>query len=182
MQVAPANSAVELQKSGGPSHWLMRPPGRGALIGGEWSGAVLVAVEHAPPGKRAFYGSWPQCGIPAGLVLSTAAFYLVQKLPTKDMLSWGWRVPFVGSAALVLICLYIRLKIEETPAFSAVNEHKQKARFPAAEFVRSSWRSLLVAIFAMASPNILFYIATVFILRYSPETPGVPRDVVLGRH
>ncbi|MGU7776162.1 MFS transporter [Burkholderia sp. MR1-5-21] len=153
---------------------------QGIAIGGEWSGAVLMAVEHAPPRKRAFYGSWPQCGIPAGLVLATASFYLVQKLPADDMMSWGWRVPFIGSAVLVLLGLYIRLKIEETPAFAAVKERKQQARFPAADVIRTARRPLLVTIFAIASPNILFYLATVFILRYVPERTGLSRDVVLG--
>ncbi|MBN3786446.1 MFS transporter [Burkholderia sp. Ac-20353] len=153
---------------------------QGIAIGGEWSGAVLMAVEHAPPRKRAFYGSWPQCGIPAGLVLATASFYLVQKLPADDMMSWGWRVPFIGSAVLVLLGLYIRMKIEETPAFAAVREHKQEARFPVVDVVRTAPRPLLVTIFAIASPNILFYLATVFILRYAPERTGISRDIVLG--
>lgn len=153
---------------------------QGIAIGGEWSGAVLMAVEHAPARKRAFYGSWPQCGIPAGLVLATASFYLVQRLPVADMMSWGWRVPFVASAILVLLGLYIRLKIEETPAFAAVKERKEEARFPAVEVVTTAWRSLLITIFAIASPNILFYIATVFVLRYAPEHAGVSRDIVLG--
>ncbi|WP_321965032.1 MFS transporter [Paraburkholderia sp. J7] len=153
---------------------------QGIAIGGEWSGAVLMAVEHAPARKRAFYGSWPQCGIPAGLVLATASFFFVQKLPAADMMSWGWRVPFVASAILVLLGLYIRLKIEETPVFAAVKERRQEARFPVAEVVKTAWRSLLITIFAMASPNILFYIATVFVLRYAPEHVGVSRDVVLG--
>ncbi|MFC6949559.1 MFS transporter [Paraburkholderia dipogonis] len=153
---------------------------QGIAIGGEWSGAVLMAVEHAPPRKRAFYGSWPQCGIPAGLVLATASFYCVQRLSPADMLSWGWRVPFVSSAVLVLIGLYIRLKIDETPAFSAVKERQQEARFPIAEVAKTAWRSLLITIFAMGASNILFYIATVFVLRYAPEHAGVSRDVALG--
>jgi metabolite-proton symporter len=153
---------------------------QGIAIGGEWSGAVLMAVEHAPPHKRAFYGSWPQCGIPAGLVLATASFYLVQKLPSSEMLSWGWRVPFIGSAILVLLGLYIRLKIEETPAFAAVKERKQEARFPFTTVVATAPRSLLVTIFTVASPNILFYLATVFVLRYGPQSSGISRDVILG--
>jgi metabolite-proton symporter len=153
---------------------------QGLAIGGEWSGAVLMAVEHAPPGKRAFYGSWPQCGTPAGLVLATASFYLVQKLPAAEMMSWGWRVPFIGSALLVLLGLYIRLKIEETPAFAAVKERKEEVRFPASEVLRTAWRPLLIAILTNGAPNILFYIATLFILRYIPETTGVARDVVLA--
>jgi metabolite-proton symporter len=153
---------------------------QGIAIGGEWSGAVLMAVEHAPPSKRAFYGSWPQCGIPAGLVLATASFYLVQKLPPADMMSWGWRVPFVGSAILVLLGLYIRLKIEETPAFAQVKERKQEARFPAGEVLSTAFPAVLKTVFAIAAPNILFYLATVFILRYGTDSVGISRDVLLG--
>ncbi|MFF7710759.1 MFS transporter [Pseudomonas sp. NPDC007930] len=105
---------------------------QGVAIGGEWSGAVLMAVEHAPPARRAFYGSWPQCGIPAGLVLATASFYFVQLLPEEQMLSWGWRVPFIASALLVVLGLYIRLKITETPAFTEVKRRawKRASRWP----------------------------------------------------
>jgi metabolite-proton symporter len=153
---------------------------QGIAIGGEWSGAVLMAVEHAPPHKRAFYGSWPQCGIPAGLVLATASFYFVQKLPPQDMLSWGWRVPFVGSAVLVLLGLYIRLKIEETPAFTQVKALGNEARFPAGEVLRTAFPSVLISVLAIAAPNILFYLATVFVLRYGTDSVGIPRDVLLG--
>lgn len=153
---------------------------QGIAIGGEWSGAVLMAVEHAPPGKRAFYGSWPQCGIPAGLVLATASFYLVQLLPTEQMLSWGWRIPFIASALLVGLGLYIRLKIAESPAFLEVKKRKAQAHFPAAQVLRTSWRSVLICMMAMAAANVLFYIATVFALKYGSETIGLPRSTILG--
>ncbi|MFP6558945.1 MFS transporter [Paraburkholderia sp. B3] len=153
---------------------------QGIAIGGEWSGAVLMAVEHAPSGKRAFYGSWPQCGIPAGLVLATASFYLVQKLPPDQMMSWGWRAPFVGSAILVLLGLWIRLKIQETPAFEQVKERKQEARFPAGEVLTKAFPAVLKTVFAIAAPNILFYLATVFILSYGTQSVGIKREVLLG--
>lgn len=153
---------------------------QGVAIGGEWSGAVLMAVEHAPPSRRAFYGSWPQCGIPAGLVLATASFYLVQLLPNDQMLSWGWRIPFIASALLVALGLYIRLKITETPAFEEVKKNKAEVRMPVVEVFRTSWRSILVSIMSMAAPNIIFYIATVFALKYGSETIGLPRSTILG--
>jgi metabolite-proton symporter len=153
---------------------------QGVAIGGEWSGAVLMAVEHAPPSRRAFYGSWPQCGIPAGLVLATASFYFVQLLPEDQMMSWGWRVPFIASALLVVVGLYIRLKITETPAFTEVKNKGLELRFPITQVFSRSWKSLLITMFAMAAANIIFYIATVFILKYGSTTVGLSRATILG--
>ncbi|RRV10470.1 MFS transporter [Pseudomonas sp. v388] len=153
---------------------------QGIAIGGEWSGAVLMAVEHAPPGRRAFYGSWPQCGIPAGLVLATSSFYLVQLLPEAEMLAWGWRVPFVASALLVILGLYIRLKITETPEFKEVKREGREVRFPVTQVITTAWKSVLITMFSMAAANIIFYIATVFILRYVSTTIGLPKSTVLG--
>lgn len=153
---------------------------QGVAIGGEWSGAVLMAVEHAPPRQRAFYGSWPQCGIPAGLVLATASFYFVQLLPEAEMMSWGWRIPFIASALLVAVGLYIRLKISETPEFAAVKREGREVRFPVAQVLSKAWRSVLITMFSMAAPNIIFYIATVFILKYGSTTVGLSRSTVLG--
>src|SRR5204863_8513479 len=90
---------------------------QGFGVGGEWGGAVLMAVEHAPAGSRGFYGSWPQIGVPAGLLLSTGVFSLFAGLPEDQFLSWGWRVPFLVSVLLVGVGLIIRLRIRETPAF-----------------------------------------------------------------
>src|SRR5437764_2186086 len=91
---------------------------QGFGVGGEWGGAVLMAVEHAPPGSRGFYGSWPQIGVPAGLLLSTAVFAQFARLPDDQFMSWGWRVPFLVSILLVGVGLIIRLRIMETPAFT----------------------------------------------------------------
>jgi len=93
---------------------------QGFGVGGEWGGAVLMAVEHAPENARGFYGSWPQIGVPAGLLLSTAVFALAARLPEEQFLSWGWRVPFLLSILLVGVGLVIRLRILETPAFARV--------------------------------------------------------------
>lgn len=152
---------------------------QGVAIGGEWSGAVLMAVEHAPPGKRAFYGSWPQCGVPAGLVLATAAFFLVEQLPDEAMTTWGWRLPFLASVVLVMLGLYIRMKISESPAFQAVQDKGEQSRFPAGEVIRKSWKGILIAIFSMAAANIPFYMATVFALSYGSQQPEMTRDTVL---
>ncbi|WP_037063086.1 MFS transporter [Pseudonocardia acaciae] len=152
---------------------------QGAAVGGEWSGAVLMAAEHAPRRKRAFYSSWPQAGVPAGLVLATASFYLVEQLPPDAMMSWGWRVPFLASAVLVLIGLYIRARIEESPAFRSVRDSGQVSRFPAAEVLRSGKRSVLIAILSMAANSVFFYTATVFALRYASQEGGAQRGTVL---
>jgi metabolite-proton symporter len=152
---------------------------QGLAIGGEWSGAVLMAAEHAPPGRRAFYASWPLCGVPAGLVLATASFALIGLLPQEAMLSWGWRIPFLASAVLVLVGLYIRLQISESPAFKAVREQKQEARFPAAEVLRRAGRSVLIAVLAMAANSIPFYMATVFALSYGVLAGGATRGTML---
>ncbi|MEU4842447.1 MFS transporter [Nocardia testacea] len=152
---------------------------QGLAIGGEWSGAVLMAVEHSPAGKRAFYGSWPLCGVPAGLVLATTAFYFVQLLPEDAMLSWGWRLPFLSSAILLLVGLYIRMRVAESPAFRAVREKRQESKFPAAELLRTAKVSTLTAIMAMAVNSVVFYLATVFALRYGADQDGLTRGSML---
>ncbi|WP_327151079.1 MFS transporter [Nocardia sp. NBC_01329] len=152
---------------------------QGLAIGGEWSGAVLMAVEHSPPGKRAFYGSWPLCGVPAGLVLATTAFYFVQLLPEDEMLSWGWRIPFLSSAFLLLVGLYIRLRVTESPAFRAVRDKRQESRFPAVELLRTAKVSTLTAIMAMAVNSVVFYMATVFALSYGADQDGLTRGSML---
>ncbi|WP_207003699.1 MFS transporter, partial [Trinickia mobilis] len=93
---------------------------QGLAVGGEWGGAALIAVEHAPEGRRGLYGSFPQMGVPAGLCLATVGMELVSRLPEAEFFSWGWRVPFVFSALLVIVGLVIRLRIEEPPAFREV--------------------------------------------------------------
>jgi MHS family shikimate/dehydroshikimate transporter-like MFS transporter len=100
---------------------------QGIGVGGEYGGAVLMAVEYAPEGRRGFYGSWPQAGVPAGLLLGTAAFGLLSLLPDEQFFAWGWRVAFLASIVLVGIGLYIRLQILETPAFTHVREAQEEA-------------------------------------------------------
>src|SRR5215510_4503886 len=100
---------------------------QGFGVGGEWGGAVLMAVEHAPAGARGFYGSWPQMGVPAGLILSTSAFALIARLPEEQFLSWGWRVPFLMSIVLVAVGLIIRVRVLETPAFKRVKDERREA-------------------------------------------------------
>jgi metabolite-proton symporter len=152
---------------------------QGLALGGEWGGAVLMAAEHAPAGKRAFYASWPQVGVPFGLVLATGTFFVVQGLPAEALDAWGWRIPFIVSAALVLVGLYIRLKIEESPALVAIKKEDKSEKYPAAVVFKQAGGRVLLGAFAIAASNIPFYMATVFALTYG-ATEGVDRDMVLG--
>ncbi|TQL68704.1 metabolite-proton symporter [Nocardioides albertanoniae] len=152
---------------------------QGLALGGEWSGAVLMAVEHAPRDKRAFYGSWPQIGVPAGLVLGTGMFWLVQRLPADQVETWGWRVPFLVSSVLVAVGLYIRLRIEDSPAFKAVKSDSKEERFPAATVFRKAGGRVFLGALAVAAANIPFYMATVFALTYGTDD-GVSRNTMLG--
>lgn len=147
---------------------------QGFAVGGEWGGAVLMALEHAPRGRRAFYASFPQCGVPLGLVLSSGAFYLVQKLPEDAFQSWGWRIPFLASFFLVIVGLYVRMKISESPEFVEVEKRGDKARFPIADLFKNAKRALLVGIFSVAAANGIFWMATVYFLSYGVSI-GIPR-------
>lgn len=152
---------------------------QGFAVGGEWSGAALIAVEHATPGSRGFYGSWTQIGTPAGLLLSTAAFTFAARLPTGQFLSWGWRVPFLASAILVAIGLVIRLRVPETPAFLRVRSARSEARRPALEALRTHPRQVLLAIGIRIAENGAFYIYTVFVLVYATQHSGLSRQAIL---
>jgi metabolite-proton symporter len=152
---------------------------QGFGVGGEWGGAVLMAIEHAPPGSRGYYGSWPQMGVPAGLLLSTAAFAWFARLPEDQFLSWGWRVPFLISIVLVAFGLVIRLRIAETPAFERLKETRSEAPLPIVEVLRKYPREVLLAIGARLAENGGFYIYTVFVLVYATQKVGLDRQSVL---
>ena len=153
---------------------------QGFGVGGEWGGAVLMAVEHAPARKRGFYGSWPQVGVPAGLLLSTSIFSGISTLPEDQLLSWGWRVPFLLSLLLVGVGLFIRLRIVETPAFSQVQETGAVARLPLFDALRSHPKNILLAMGARLAENGVFYIYSVFVLVYVTEQLKLPRSVALN--
>lgn len=153
---------------------------QGFGVGGEWGGAVLMAVEHAPPRTRGFYGSWPQLGVPAGLVLSTAVFAAFAQLPQADFLQWGWRVPFLVSIVLVVVGLAIRLRLLETPAFERIRATREEARLPVIEVLRRYPRQLLLAIGVRIAENGSFYIYSVFVLLYGTQQVGIERAVVLN--
>jgi len=152
---------------------------QGFAVGGEWSGAALMAVEHADPASRGFYGSWTQIGTPTGLLLSTAAFALVSRLPDAQFLSWGWRVPFLASVGLVAIGLVIRLRVPETPAFLQVHTAQRMSQRPALDVLKAHPREILLAIGIRIAENGAFYIYTVFVLVYGTRHSGMPREAVL---
>jgi MFS transporter, MHS family, shikimate and dehydroshikimate transport protein len=153
---------------------------QGFGVGGEWGGAVLMAVEHAPPGKRGFYGSWPQMGVPLGLLLSTVVYTPFSLMPEKDFLSWGWRVPFLVSIVLVGVGLLIRVRILETPAFERMKETRQEARQPVIEVLRRYPKQVLMAMGARIAENGAFYLYTVFVLVYAVQHVHMDRNIVLS--
>jgi metabolite-proton symporter len=153
---------------------------QGFGVGGEWGGAVLMAVEHAPAGRRGFYGSWPQIGVPAGLFLSIVVFAQFARLPQEDFLTWGWRVPFLISIFLVAVGLLIRLRLLETPAFARLRETHSQARQPIIEVIRRYPKQVLLAMGARLAENGAFYIYSVFVLVYATQRVGMDRSVALN--
>lgn len=142
---------------------------QGFAVGGEWGGAVLMAVEHAPRGMRGFYGSWPQAGVPVGLLLSTAVFWQVSKLPEEALLSWGWRVSFLLSILLVGVGLYVRLAVVEPPVFAEIRQTRTASKTPLLDAVRQHPKNVILALGARIVENGSFYIYTVFILTYATQ-------------
>ena len=153
---------------------------QGIGVGGEWGGAVLLAVEHSGGARRGFHGSWPQMGVPAGLLLSTGVFALVSsRLSEADFLSWGWRVPFLVSVALIGVGLFIRLRIFETPVFAKLKEEKRESRAPLLDVFRDHPREVLIGMGMRFAQNVIFYLYTVFVLSYGEKTLGYPRSELL---
>ena len=153
---------------------------QGIGIGGEWGGAVLMAVEHSPAGRRGFYGSWPQIGGPAGLLLSSGMVYLLSYLPEADFFSWGWRIAFLISAVLVAVGLYIRLKIMETPAFTRIQESDKVVHVPFFELWRTHGKNTLLGLGARYIEGVTFNIFGVFVVGYLAGTLGLPRQTALA--
>ncbi|PWT93183.1 MAG: MFS transporter [Proteobacteria bacterium] len=153
---------------------------QGIGIGGEWGGAVLMAVEHSPGHRRGFYGSWPQVGVPAGLLLSSGVVYGLSYLPEADFLSWGWRISFLLSALLVVVGLYIRLRILETPAFTQAQQAKQIAPVPFVELFRTHTKNTLLGLGARYIEGVTFNIFGVFIVGYLANTLQMPRQTALA--
>jgi len=141
--------------------------GQGIGLGGEWGGAVLLAVENAPPNKRALYGMFPQLGAPIGFLLSGGTFLLLSRFLTDNQFFvFGWRLPFLASAVLVLLGLYVRLTITETPVFQASLERAEPVGFPLVSVMRHHTRALIAGILVCLATFVLFYLMTVFALSW----------------
>ncbi|MFL9872932.1 MFS transporter [Paraburkholderia megapolitana] len=155
--------------------------GQGIGLGGEWGGAALLATENAPAGKRGWFGMFPQLGPSVGFLASNGLFFgLALTLSDEQFRSWGWRVPFLVSAVLVALGLYVRLKIAETPAFRAAIERKERVRVPIAALLSQHAKPTLLGALAMVVCYTLFYISTVFSLSYGVSTLHFTRPGFLG--
>ena len=153
---------------------------QGFGVGGEWGGAVLLAVEHSGGNRRGFHGSWPQMGVPGGLLLSTGVFAAISAwLPEATFLAWGWRVPFLISVVLVAIGLFVRLRVLESPSFEKVREARRESRAPLLDVFRERPREVLIGSGMRFAQNVIFYIYTVFVLSFGEKTLGYPRGVML---
>lgn len=154
---------------------------QGIGVGGEWGGAALMAVEHAPDKRRGFYGAWPQVGVPAGLLLGNTTFSLVSANVTDEQfMTWGWRIPFLMSAVLIVLGLFIRLKISESPVFERVMRTKEKSRVPVVEALRSHPRTILLATGTFLGTHATFYITSTWLVFYTTEEGLFERTTVLN--
>jgi len=154
--------------------------GQGFGLGGEWGGAVLLAVENAPKNKKAWYGMFPQLGAPIGLLLSGGIFlYLSETLTDTEFLDYGWRIPFLLSSALIVIGLYVRLTIHETPEFSKSLASNEVKAMPFMTLIKSHSKTLFLGTFASVATFVLFYLMTVFIAGWAVTTHGMSREMFL---
>lgn len=153
---------------------------QGIGLGGEWGGAILLAVESAPKEKRGFFGSFPAMGIPLGMLLGTSAVALASLLPEEQFLSWGWRIPFLFSAVLVFIGIWIRKGIEETSAFKEEKEKGNVVKMPLFETIRYHWKAVLISLGAKCVEVGPFYLFTTFFISYATDTIGFSRTTALN--
>jgi MFS family permease len=154
---------------------------QGFGVGGEWGGAVLLAVEHSGGARRGLHGSWAQMGVPAGLLLSTGLFAVLSaRLPDSAFLAWGWRIPFLLSVVLVGIGLFVRLRVLESPVFVALKETRQDSRTPLLDVFRRHPRQVAIGMGMRFAQNVLFYIYTVFVPGYGEKSLGYTRSTMLG--
>ena len=155
--------------------------GQGLGLVGEWGGAALLATENAPKGKRAWFGMFPQLGPSIGFLAANGLFLTLALLLTDEQFrSWGWRIPFLLSAALVIVGLYVRLQLEETPVFAKAVARHERVKMPVIELFSQYWAPMLLGAAAMVVCYALFYISTVFSLSYGVSTLGYSRESFLG--
>jgi MHS family shikimate/dehydroshikimate transporter-like MFS transporter len=154
---------------------------QGMGVGGEWGGAVLMALEHGHTGRRGFYASWPQLGVPLGLISST---YVVEQCHAwfgpAEMLAWAWRLPFFLSGLLIVVGLVIRLRVLESPLFANLQKQNDLSPAPVRETLRDHWRQVLLAAGVRLAENACFYLFTVWVPAYGKDVLGVGQEVMLG--
>ncbi|MFI6300234.1 MFS transporter [Amycolatopsis thailandensis] len=155
---------------------------QGFALGGEWGGAVLIVSEHGDDKRRGFWASWPQCGAPGGNLLATAVLAILAATQSDEaFLSWGWRIPFLLSGVLVVIGLWIRLAVSESPVFLAAQQKNETATHaPVVEVFRKSWRAVLITIGSRMAENVSYYVITAFILVYVTTGLSLPKSVGLN--
>jgi metabolite-proton symporter len=154
--------------------------GQGLGLGGEWGGAVLLAIENAPPGKRAWYGMFPQLGAPAGFLFSGGIFLVLSRwLSDEQFFAFGWRIPFLASAVLVLVGLYVRLTITETPVFRDALNRRERVKVPMLTVFREHPRTVVVGTLVALATFVLFYLMTVFALSWGTTALGYSRQKFL---
>ena len=151
--------------------------GQGLGLGGEWGGAVLLATENAPPGKRAWYGMFPQLGAPIGFLMASGSFLLLGEfLSEADLFAWGWRLPFIASSVLVLVGLFVRLKIHETPVFQATLDKHEQVKVPMLTVFKHHGKMLFLGTCIALATFVLFYLVTVFALSWGTTSLGYSRE------
>jgi MHS family shikimate/dehydroshikimate transporter-like MFS transporter len=153
---------------------------QGFGLGGEWGGAVLMAVEHAPDHRKGFFGSWPQLGAPLGLVLGTLVFSIFSgTMSEAQFIAWGWRLPFLFSIVLVIVGLWIRFTIAESPEFQKIKDAKQEVRIPVIDAILTHPKSILLAMGARFAENGFFYVYATFVLAYATQALGMHKQDIL---
>ncbi len=153
---------------------------QGFAVGGEWGGATLMAVEHAPAARKGFFGSFAQMGAPAGTSVATVAFLAVAQLPDAAFLAWGWRLPFLFSAVLIVIGLVIRLSLAESPDFAEMKQRDEEVRMPIVEAFRKHWKEILLVAGTYLSQGVFAYICMAYLVSYGIGVAGIPRTSALA--
>ncbi|MFB8120750.1 MFS transporter [Streptomyces sp. NPDC055962] len=157
---------------------------QGIAIGGEWGGAVLIAVENAPKGRATFFGSFAQLGSSVGALLSTGAFSLMNLFGSEAFHSWGWRVPFLASSVLVVIGLVVRTKLEDTPVMEDIHAEQSRkpgtSRLPVTEVLQKDWKTVLVGVFALATATGGYYVVTSYLLSYGTDELHLSESMLLN--
>ncbi len=152
---------------------------QGVAVGGEWGGAVLLASEHAPEGKKSFYASFAQLGSPAGLILALIAFRYISAMPEADMYAWGWRLPFIGSVVLLLLAFVIRRGVQESPEFEANKQCHKPEQSPVKVVLRDSWPLILLVMGACTIGISSAYFTNTFMIAYTTQYLGIKSSVIL---